>query len=297
MVFSILLLILSYAMFCQCLSLSSTEKLWAAVLLGFSGPYVMSLGLGQLSCLLLFGLVCLLDGIKYKKWLLTVFGQSLFWFKPHLLLPILCYEVGAGLYNISLASFGLAMCGLILSITAGGYLIVPNYIHLLKLDNQLQGSSGASWIEPTLKGQLVKFSVSYDHSCQIAVLSYFALLVFSWYLGKSVKAKRLTDNILFYSVVPLSLCLALHCCSYDLLLIYPGIFAFLKTQIVSRYRKTSFMLAGALIVILLIPIYLPIHYLYILKRGIIDPFFFLVLIFAVGATIIEWKCNREQTSS
>ena len=272
-IFSITLIVVSYLVLTSLLALSKRTRLWAAAVTGSLGPAVISIALAQLSAVLLLGMVCLIYGYKQKRWIIAAIGQSLLWLKPHLVIPLICFEAGAKRYGLCIMSCIVAFFGLLVSSCLGGFSILPNYIHLLIAHNQISGSNLGLQIEPTLRGQLLKLFLNFDHITVIAIIGYLTLLGFAWYAGKLAKEKGLEINLLFCTIVPLSLCLALHAHSYDLLLLCPGAFLLMTPKLSRRLNYARLFLIAGSTAIFILPTYLLIHYLYILRGGVIDPFF------------------------
>ncbi len=128
------------------------------------------------------------------------------------------------MYGLCFMSVIVAVLGLVISSCVGGFSVLPNYIHLLIANNQISGSNLGLQVEPTLRGQLLKLFLNFDHITIIAAFAYLLLLGFAFLVGKFAKAKEVQLGVAFCSIIPLSLCLALHAHSYDLLLLCPGAF-------------------------------------------------------------------------
>jgi hypothetical protein len=138
-----------------------------------------------------------------------------------------------------------------------------------------------------LRGQLLKFSLNYSTATQLAVLAYILLLIFTFFIGKKFNSKESASNLLFTVIIPLSLCLSLHLHNYDLLLLLPGIMLLISYPLSGRAHKVRLFIFAVMALVLISPIYVILHYFYVLRGGLINPFFWSTLTFAIGAFFIE----------
>ncbi len=214
------------------------------------------------------------------------YQRNIFWLKPHLLLPILFCQLNKAMLRIPffVCLFGLA--GLLLSSVIGGFAIITNYLALFT-SNQIQSNFLGLIYGPTLRGQLLKFSINYDICTKVALVGYIFLLVFALLNRKKIKLGEPKINILFTSLIPLSLCLSLHLHNYDLLLLLPGILLLFTYSLNKPLNYLRIFIISIVVLISLSPIYVYLHYSYVLQGGLINPFFWIILIFAIGAFIIE----------
>ena len=295
-IWSILLLalvVVSYSILCSHLKITGMRKLWGATLLATSGPFLESVRLGQLSPILLFALSLLYIGLKQKNYFLTIVSESIFWLKPHLLLPILCFELSPSMIQVPLLTCLFSFIGLAISCTIAGINIVPSYISLFS-SSEMQSSLLGLIYGPTLRGQLLKFSISYDISSKAAIVGYLFLLILAFLNRKRAKIGESQVNIIFTSLLPFSLCLSLHLHNYDLLLLLPGILLLSTYSLSKALNYLRISIIAIVVLVSLAPIYVYLHYFYVLQNGLLNPFFWTTLIFAIGAYVIEQKRDLNQ---
>ena len=273
----------AYIMLCQFLGLRGNKKIWVAALLGAMGPLTISIWKGYLIPLLLLALVGLFVNLKKRNFLLASVYQSLFWFQPQLILPLLCFELGIGQPYTVIITFLFAIIGLLVSSLIGGVGIVNNWYQLFL--KQIYNGSGL-FAECTLQGQLLRFSVNGDFANHIAIVIYFVLLIGAFLLGKRVKGKQWQLSVLLTGLLPLSLCFSPHSSSYDLLLLFPGIIFLMLMPISNWLKYVRAVLIMSSFAILFVPFYMLIN-CRVIESSIYNPFFWLILIFGICALIIE----------
>ncbi len=282
----------SFLMLCRNLGLSGIKRAWLAVLLGAMGSFVLSISEGYLIPLLLLALVGLFANLKKRNFLMASIYQSLFWLQPQLMLPLLCFELGIGqIYTVTITSL-LAVIGLLISFLIGGFGIVKVWYQLFF--QQMHNWSGGL-ADCTLQGQLLRFTLHRDLANQIAIAAFFILMVAVFVIGKRVKAKQWQLNILLTAVLPLSLVLSLRSSSQDLLLLFPGIVSLMLMSINSWLKYVRALLIMITLAILLLPLDMLIN-CNAIEKSVYNPFFWLTIIFALCALIIE-KHSKTQNAN
>jgi hypothetical protein len=276
---------------CELLEICARKKLYVVTLIGALGPCIVSVWLGQIGPIFLLGLVGLLIGLKRERFVLAAISQSLFWFKPQLILPVFFFELAAGYRNVTIMSFLIALMGMLISCILGGFSIIPKYIQLLR---EMQIEQARESIDPTLLGQLLRLSCNFNIANKIAIVAWLATFVLAFYIGKRVKNSPLRLAVLFSVIIPMGLCFTLHVRSYDLILLIPGVLMLAKLQVEGWLKYLKFILIGGITAILILPAWIFIHYRYIAKGGIFDFFFLATLILTTGSSIIVLSLFRKQ---
>ncbi len=282
----------SFFMLCRILGVKGVNRVWLAVLLGAMGPYALSMSEGYLIPLMLLALVGLFANLKKRNFLQASIYQSLFWLQPQLVPPLLCFELGMGqLYTVIITTL-LAVIGLLVSFLIGGFGIVGAWYQLFHRHTH-------NWLaclaDCTLQGQLLRFGISKDPAYGIAIAAYFVLLIAAFMIGKRIKAKQCQINILFTAIVPLSIVLSLRASSQELLLLFPGIVSLILMPINSWLKYVRALLIMVTLAILILPIDMLIS-CNATERSVFNPFFWLTIVFAVCALIIE-KHSKGQSAS
>jgi hypothetical protein len=285
--------VMSVLILCRILGLRGAKRAWLAVLLGTMGPFVLSLGKGYLIPILLLALVGLFANLKKRNFLLASLYQSLCWLQPQLILPLLCFELGIGqIYTVIITSL-LAIIGLLLSFLIGGVGIIRSWYQLF---SQQMNDWPACLADCTLQGQLLRFTVHRDLANQIAIASYFVLLIAVFIIGKRVKTKQWQLSILLTAVIPLSLVFFLRSSNQNLLLLFPGIVSLILMPINSWLKYVRALLIMVTLAILLLPLDM-LFSCYMTERSVYNPFFWLIVIFAICALLIEKYVNGQNASA
>ncbi len=292
-ILSYLALIASFVMLSNAFSLSRMQRLWLALIIGFFGPLSEALRLGQLSCFLLLGLSLLAYGMKRKKPWLTVIGQSILWLKPHLLLPFLAFEIGSKSFAVPLRTCLIALAGLTFTLVLGGTDLLYKYVHLI--------SAMQIWVipaaQPTLQGQLIKLLVPSQWAINISWIVYLSFLFASFYAGRTLKDHRESFDYLFGVILPWTLCLVPHLHNYDILLLAANAARAAK---VFKFSKTAGLYANCLnylnifaVFLFVLPVYVFVHYYYILRNSSINPFFWTLFFMGLLQLILLRRANAK----
>lgn len=278
--------IIAFLVLCKESSIKNKSKLWAAALLATSGPYLEAIRLGQLAPFLLLGLVLLYMGLKRSNRLFATVGQSIFWLKPQLLLPLLCFQSKFDTIKTTLFVLASALVGLVISCTIAGPSIIVNYLNLLT-NKDVQSTFLGITYGPTLRGQLLKFSIDYDIATKTAFIFYLLLLVLAFLLRKRCDKISGRTNLIFTSLVPLALSLSPHLHNYDLLLLFPGLLLLSTYELSGFFSRLRNGIVFLSILCFISPVYTYLHYFYVLRNGLINPFFWTVFALGFGALMIE----------
>ena len=97
-------------------------------------------------------------------------------------------------------------------------------------------------------------------------------------------------------VMPIGLVCSIHCHYYDLLLLIPSIVVTL--QIASSEKKVLALKALAVLVggALLFPVYSPIRYQYLMRGGMIDPIFLIILSYSIAAFLYTFSLTTKKVN-
>lgn len=209
--------------------------------------------------------------------------------KPQELLPIAIFLVGARQWRVigGLASVAAVLTAF--SIPVFGLSGYQNYLQLLA--DPTSADLMQSSINPTVRGQL---ALVFEIDSPVTKYGALAALAIA-YLGclwAGIRWARtpLQSGNPFQTVltviVPVALVTAWHCHDYDLVLLIPGLVAaFLQGQREQKALPPLLIILGSLPFML--PIYIPLHYFYLLKGGVVNPYFGLLL---ADAVVVFAKC-------
>jgi Glycosyltransferase family 87 len=254
-------------------------SLWLIGLVAMSGPAVEALRLGQLSPLMLLALVCFAR-LSERRPLAAGAVLNVLIFKPQQLFPLLIFTgAGAGRKQFAAAAAG----GLLLFAIAGivlGNSGISEYLHLVSNPESLQLMQPE--LTPTVRGQFMRVWGTHAAGANLAaVAALFLSTVAVAVLGWRHRQRQGWMPICLAAAVPLGLVTSLHCHDYDLLLMIPGLVALVRSQLWNNVHtgvKLAIMLGLAAF---LLPFYNDIHYGYLLKGGVVNLHFLLLLAFSI----------------
>jgi hypothetical protein len=87
-------------------------------------------------------------------------------------------------------------------------------------------------------------------------------------------------------LLPLAFATILYCFDYDLLLMVPLLAVLLGTELEEKIPAWAIGVGMLLGLCFMMPAFIFIHYFYILKGGAINPFFWLLALFAVSLLLL-----------
>ena len=168
---------------------------------------------------------------------------------------------------------------------------ISNYAMVLSpaADPYMQSNLGA-----TVRGQLLRIIPQAHHQVMLvslAALIVAALLIF--FQAKRFAKTSYAIDIGTLLAMPLGITTSLHCHDYDLILLTPSIIILLKYA--DKWKRCRWLLPifAAVIMSFMLPFGISIHYDYLLKGGLINPYFWLLLTLALGILVIV-KVNQEE---
>ncbi|MBI4534186.1 MAG: DUF2029 domain-containing protein [Candidatus Melainabacteria bacterium] len=270
-------------------ALSSKAVLWLWAVLSISGPLYESLRIGQLAPLLLLGFSLAIMALKNNRPFLGSLALSALLLKPQELAPFLVYLVGARRYKVIsyLIVLTVGLCGAsLLLIGVDGY---KNYLDLLSssVANTLWMQSELS---ATVRGQLLRFFPEQKVLVtQISSVILVGVLALIFCLGRRESCKVRWLEVGLATAFPLGLITSLHCHDYDLLLLAPSIVALVKGGLVKNPHPWLACVGLAGTTLFLLPLYVVIHYQYLLQGGLINPLFWLLVCGTVLVLVYLWR--------
>lgn len=268
------LVIASVVVLCRTFQLSLTCSLWVFAVVCIAGPTWESLRIGQLSPFILLMLTVVVWAIKSNKAWLAGLMLALAFGKPQDVLPLLVFFVGVGRWK-EIAWFLVFLTVMaIASVLLFGLDSYGNYLRLLVHPFR------DAWLQPqvdaTVRGQLLRIFPSYWH-----VINTFstALMLVVW--GAIFALGRMYRNSVHWLdfglivVLPLGFVFSPHLNNYELLLLLLSAIPLLAIKARKNWKTTAL----CCLVPFVMPIYIPIHYQYILNGGVINPLFFALVIY------------------
>lgn len=208
--------------------------------------------------------------------------------KPQELLPLVVFALGARRIRLLMGLMLASTIVVFSSFLLFGTSVIASYIHLVSTTDRPEM---ASWLGPTVHGQLLRLFPTSSLADIISLLILAAALIFLFALGNRVKQRNDWWLYMPLAAVPVGLLTAMHCHNYGLVLLIPGITIFFGApafkQIPAK-RKIIYLLPLALYVM---PLYAKIHYEYVLPGAPLNPLFFALLYVATAASIWSWKTS------
>lgn len=297
----------SLAILRKLIGMSERVFLWFSTLVSVSGPGYEAIKHGQLAPVLLLSLCGSLLFASRRQDLLAGLCLGFLIAKPHLLLPLVAFYIGARRFRLLLGLAGATLIITTASWLLFGSSVFNSYIHLLSLteQNRIWMASEAG---PTLHGQLLRFlpqTPIIADKISLAVMTLTLLTLFL--LGDRVRRSLFWWQYAALAGVPLALVTAWHCHTYDLLLLVPSVAIFLYGAVASKLSPWRKCLWLSPLVIYMMPLYAKVHYEYVLHGAILNPLFLVSIFLALAATTWLWlisgdiqavsaKMNSELTS-
>ena len=149
-------------------------------------------------------------------------------------------------------------------------------------------------IGPNFRGQLLRLFP--DSAQAVMVVSLVILLSAALLIFLATRRWRNANNWLEMGTLlsmPLGLLTSLHCHDYDLILLTPSIVVLCKYR--QKFETFKWLLVPCALVgaSFVLPIYLEIHYAYLLRGAVFNPYFFGLLIFAISVFVLA-RTNAEK---
>jgi hypothetical protein len=260
-------------------SLDRQQTLWLFGITFLSGPAVEALRVGQLAPLMLLCLVACMCLAQQRPILSGVCLAGLV-FKPQQLFPVLVSLAGASRGKVLAAAMILLLGLFVLSHLLFGQAGFGNYTAVVADPANLPLMQPQ--LNPTVRGQMLRiFGVSSPVPNAVAAI-FLILSVLAIFLAGRKTGGRADWLMLTLSVaMPLGLVTSLHCHDYDLILLIPGVVALVKSQLWFEWPAWAKGLVMVGVAPYLIPFYSDIHYGYLLRGGVVNIHFWLLLVYAI----------------
>lgn len=254
------------------------------------GPEFEAVRHGQLATILMLSIaVCVLLAKQKRDFAAGICLITLL-AKPQELLPLVVFALGARRIRLLMGLLLASTIVVFTSVLLFGTSIITSYVHLVSTTDRPEM---ASWVGPTVHGQLLRLFPTSPIADTISLLILVAALIFLFALGNRVRRRNEWWQYMPLAAVPVGLLTAVHCHNYGLVLLIPGITIFFGAPAykqISAKRKIIYLLPLALYVM---PLYAKIHYEYVLPGATLNPLFFALLYLAAAASIWSWKTSRD----
>ncbi len=252
-----------------------------------------SLRIDQLAPILLLSYIGAIYCLEKKQDIGAGLWLALFVLKPQQFLPFLAYLAGAKKFKT------LIVCGAafaILSIIAYvqmGTTGITNYMALVSAPSSLPLMQPE--LNPTIRGQLLRlFPDAAPTIFTLTSAMYLATIGLGLFVGWKFRNK---ENALMLGVlgfIPLALVASMHCHTYDLLLMVPTIILIFNDSLIpfGQGWKLAVMLGT---IVFVLPLSIEIQHNYLLKGGLLNPWFFLLLPLSIALFIHTMRKARADS--
>ena len=250
------------------------------------------LRIDQLAPILLFSLTAAIYFLKKKQDIKAGLFLSLFILKPQLILVYLAYLAGMRRWRPLLTMIIVVSVLTVLAYFVIGSVGFKNYFDLLRLPTIAHFMQPE--LMPTLRGQLLKILPD-DASVimKLSIIVYGIVVAGAYLLGAKYRQAAHAIELGILLVMPLGLITALHCHSYDLLLLLPSLLIlFNDTAIKFGPYFKLLVIAGSIVFVL--PLSTMIHYDYLLRGGKCNIWFVELLI--LSAMIFKISMRQKPNS-
>ncbi|MBY0551563.1 MAG: DUF2029 domain-containing protein [Candidatus Obscuribacterales bacterium] len=266
--------------------LSNVSTLWLLAIMCLSGPLYESLRIGQLAPVLLLAFSLSILKMKQGRDISAGLWLSILLLKPQELLPIMLYLFGASKWKVIGAT---VVVGAVLALISTTLVGVDGWRHYFQLvgDVNLNTRYMQPELSATVRGQLLRLlGVDATGANLVSLIVLTLTSGFIVFCGKKLKGDL---NGLLFIAVPLGLVTALHCHDYDLLLLAPSIVSLVRFEPAAKIPAPVTLLAVGAGGVFMVPIYVMIHYQYLLKGGAVNPGFIVLLIGSIALATFAWK--------
>lgn len=268
---------------------------WLIGLTCMVGPTIESVRIGQLAPLLFLALSLANWYSLNGRPISCALALSVLVLKPQQMWPILIFALGAREFKVLRTIIAvMAVLGLASFVMFGmsGYM---QYLGLVKDPANLDFMQPA--LNPTIRGQLMRLLGVDSFIPNVAGLAGLAIAsTVAFVLGDRVRGQKRWLDLGLVGALPLGLVASMHCHDYDLLLLAPGIVALLSGKGLGTSTPITNILAGLVVISFLMPVYAEVHYSYLLRGGVVNPYFLLLLVFSISSFFSVWKAAGANAS-
>lgn len=276
-------LIATFVLLQRTFSLGYKQTCYLVAGVTLSAACFEAMRIDQLAPVLLLSYTAAIYCLEKKKDIPAGLWLILMVLKPQQFLPFLAFLAGTKRWKT------LAVCGAGFVVLTGiafaliGQQGMQNYSALVSSPDSAQYMQPE--LTPTLRGQLLRIIPSASSTIFSATSAIYLLsIAIAFALGRRFANQEKNILLGVLTVMPLALVLSMHCHTYDLLLITPTILLLFSDKVIAFNSgwKLATIYAG---IIFLLPVALNVHNDYLMKGGILNPYFFLLLVFGIAMII------------
>jgi hypothetical protein len=276
--------------------LSPTGVIFMLAVIFAGGPAFESLKIAQLSPFLFAALSFFIYFAGRRNEIASGLSLAVLLFKPQELLPVAVYLAFGGRGKAVLTLVGAFLVLAVISLLLfgqGGYL---NYLDLLR-----DSAANTQYMQPelsaTLRGQLLRLACLGNGTANaLSAIVLACVLAVIAFVAYKHGGKDDFETGFLRLALPLGLASALHCHDYDLLLLVPWIVSLLTSRDKSRLGNLTRLALVLMLLAFSIPLYVPIHYKWLMRDGqAANPLFLLLALSgALSAALFLSGAGRQK---
>jgi hypothetical protein len=267
------------------------KLLFLTIAIALCGPFWESMRCAQVAPFLLLSLCLTFTYLQRNKQIDAGIACGVFLFKPHECFHFVLSQLAAFKWRYVLVLGLVFLVAALISLAAVGVDGWSAWEHLMSgLLADPQGTGPQ--LNPTIRGQLLRVGMGMAPQVILIASATFWLIfsAASLFLGFKFKSNEKFLDISLVLTIPFSLLTSLHSHNYDLMLLLPAVLALSRigsaTLQSSRSRLIFKIFIAALILPLMLPFYIIIHYGFLVHGFVPNPFFFSLVLFLMTGVIM-----------
>ncbi len=253
---------------------------WLVAAVVSFGPTFEALRVAQPATLMLLALLLSCGFFRRGDPLVAGVFLALLWLNPLMLAPLVVFFLACRQWKLIAGLAAATAVMTALSLVTFGISGYQNYLHLLFDPGGADFTQ--SVINPTVRGQLgLIFGIDEPVTRYGALAAMLFSFVACLFAGHKARVMRHPYDAALLVALPVGLVTAWQCHDCDVVLAIPGL---LSLFLAAERRRQAFLtlpiIAGSLVY--MIPFFVPLHYFYLLQGGVVNPYFLLLFVFAMG---------------
>jgi hypothetical protein len=270
------------------------KLLFLTTAVALCGPFWESMRCAQVAPFLLLSLCLTLTYLQQNKEIHAGIACSAFLFKPHECFHFVLSQLASFKWRYVLVLglvFAVAALVSVAAIGVDGWTAWRHLMSALLTDPQGTGPQ----LNPTIRGQLLRLGMGLSPGT-VLMVSFGCWILFSvasLFLGFKFKSSKRMLDISIALTIPFSLLTSFHSHNYDLMLLIPGALALYSfgaaTLSSARSRLILKIFIAVLILPLMLPFYIIIHYGLLVHGFVPNPFFFSLVLFLLTGIYLTFR--------
>lgn len=266
------------------LSFKSALMIWAFICI--SGPAFESLRIGQIGPVLLLSYSAFILCERLNRPWLSAIALLPFLCKPHLLLPQVAFLAGGRRYRELIVLLSMAVVLLLSAFYMIGFEGLNSYYNHVQTNLIVK-----EHITPTLRDQIRLLFPAASSLMNALSLPVYLLAILYLFRQARVAGDSIFERSILMSM-PAALLFSPYVHVYDWLLLTPSVIVFFVKGYAEKLPRAAVIVLFLALAILFLPAFSFIHHYYLVKGGIINPFFWVGLYFWVLLCCLPRKAEE-----